>query len=197
MKKNKNALVSVFDKSNLDLISKFLIKKKYTVYSTGGSSKYLKKIKVPHVEISKYTRQKEILSGRVKTLHPKIFGGILATNNRDHQEELKKEKIINFDLIIVNLYPFEKTIKNTNKTDEIIEMIDIGGHSLIRAAAKNYLNSTILVDPLDYQNFIKRFPETVSAKKKYAIKAMKHITKYDISITKWFEGSEDKEYSLR
>ena len=113
MGKNKNALVSVFDKSNLDLISKFLIKKKYTIYSTGGSSKYLKKIKVPHVEISKYTKQKEILSGRVKTLHPKIFGGILATNTRNHQEELKKEKIINFDLIIVNLYPFEKTIKNT------------------------------------------------------------------------------------
>ncbi len=197
MGKNKNALVSVFDKSNLDLISKFLIKKKYTIYSTGGSSKYLKKIKVPHVEISKYTKQKEILSGRVKTLHPKIFGGVLAKNTRNHQEELKKEKIINFDLIIVNLYPFEKTIKNTNKSDEIIEMIDIGGHSLIRAAAKNYLKSTILVNPLDYPNFIKSFPETVSAKKKYAIKAMKYITKYDISITKWFEGIEDEEYSLR
>jgi phosphoribosylaminoimidazolecarboxamide formyltransferase/IMP cyclohydrolase len=197
MKKNKNALVSVFDKSNLDLISKFLIKKKYTIYSTGGSSKYLKKINVPHVEISKYTKQKEILSGRVKTLHPKIFGGILATSSRSHQAELKKEKIINFDLIIVNLYPFEKTINNTKKTDEIIEMIDIGGHSLIRAASKNYLKSTILVDPSDYRNFIKSFPETVSAKKKYAIKAMKHITKYDISITKWFEGIEDKEYSLR
>ncbi len=180
MKKNKNALVSVFDKSNLDLISKFLIKKKYTIYSTGGSSKYLKKINVPHVEISKYTKQKEILSGRVKTLHPKIFGGILATSSRSHQAELKKEKIINFDLIIVNLYPFEKTINNTKKTDEIIEMIDIGGHSLIRAASKNYLKSTILVDPSDYRNFIKSFPETVSAKKKYAIKAMKHITKYDI-----------------
>ncbi len=197
MGKNKNALVSVFDKSNLDLISKFLIKKKYTIYSTGGSSNYLKKIKVPHVEISKYTKQKEILSGRVKTLHPKIFGGILATNAPNQQEELKREKIINFDLIIVNLYPFEKTIKNTKKSDEIIEMIDIGGHSLIRATAKNYLKSTILVNPLDYPNFIKSFPETVSAKKKYAIKAMKYITKYDISITKWFEGIEDEEYSLR
>ena len=124
MGKTKNALVSVFDKSNLDLISKFLIKKKYTIYSTGGSSKYLKKIKVPHVEISKYTKQKEILSGRVKTLHPKIFGGILAANTRDHQGELKKENIINFDLIIVNLYPFEKTIKNTKKTDDFFGRIN-------------------------------------------------------------------------
>ena len=98
---------------------------------------------------------------------------------RDHQEELKKEKIINFDLIIVNLYPFEKTIKNTKKTDEIIEMIDIGGHSLIRAAAKNYLKTTIIVDPLDYPNFIKNFLRQTQ-KKKYAIKAMKQITKYDI-----------------
>ena len=197
MRNNKNALVSVFDKTNLDLISKFLIKKKYTIYSTGGSSKYLKNINVPHVEISKYTKQKEILSGRVKTLHPKIFGGILAANNRDHQKELKKEKIINFDLIIVNLYPFEDTVKKTKKANEIIEMIDIGGHSLIRAAVKNYLKSTIIVDPLDYSNFIKNFPVTVSLKKKYAIKAMKQITNYDIAISKWLQGIEDKEYSLR
>ena len=97
MGRNKNVLVSVYDKSNLELISKFLLKKKYTIYSTGGSSEYLKNISVPHIEISKYTQQKEILAGRVKTLHPKIFGGILATDTLEHQKELKKEKIINFD----------------------------------------------------------------------------------------------------
>ena len=75
MSKNKNALISVFDKTNLDVISKFLVKKKYNIFSTGGSSKYLKEINVPHIEISKYTKQKEILDGRVKTLHPKIFWG--------------------------------------------------------------------------------------------------------------------------
>ena len=197
MEKNKNALISVFDKNNLELISKFLIKKKYTIYSTGGSSKYLKKIHIPHVEVSKYTKQNEILSGRVKTLHPKIFGGILAANTREHQKELKKEKIINFDLIIVNLYPFEKTIKNTKNNNEIIEMIDIGGHSLIRAAAKNYLNTTIIIDPLDYPNFIKNSPKTASAKKRYAVKAMQKITEYDIAIMKWFQGIEDIEYLLR
>ena len=131
MKKYKNALISVFDKNKLDQIAHYLIKKKYTIYSTGGSSQYLKKIHVPHIEITKYTKQKEILGGRVKTLHPKIFGGILATDSKNHQTELNKEKIINFDLIIVNLYPFEETIKNSTKKDEIIEMIDIGGHSLI------------------------------------------------------------------
>ena len=197
MVKNKNALISVYDKANLDLIAKFLIKKKFTIYSTGGSSKYLKKINVPHFEISKYTRQKEILDGRVKTLHPKIFGGILASKTKDHQKELKKEKIINFDLIICNLYPFEKTIENTKKKDEIIEMIDIGGHSLIRAAVKNYLKTLVIVNPLDYSKFIKNPPKTNSAKKKYAIKAIKQITKYDIAISNWFQGVQDREYRLR
>ena len=197
MSKNKNVLISVFDKTSLDLISKYLIKKKYNIYSTGGSSQYLKKINVPYIEISKYTQQKEILTGRVKTLHPKIFGGILATDSLKHQKELKKEKIINFDLLICNLYPFEKTIKNTKRKDEIIEMIDIGGHSLIRAAVKNYLKTIVIVDPSDYSKFIKNPPKTDSAKKKYAIKAIKQITKYDIAISNWFQGIQNKEYRLR
>ena len=197
MGKNKSALISVFDKTNLDLISKFLIKNKYTIYSTGGSSKFLKKIDVPHIEISKYTQQKEILAGRVKTLHPKIFGGILATDKKEHQKELKNEKIINFDLIICNLYPFEKTIKIAKKENEIIEMIDIGGHSLIRAAVKNYLKTIVIVNPSDYSKFIKNTPKTNSAKKKYAIKAIKQITNYDIAISNWFQGIYDEEYPLR
>ena len=197
MSKNKNALISVFDKTNLDVISKFLVKKKYNIFSTGGSSKYLKEINVPHIEISKYTKQKEILDGRVKTLHPKIFGGILATKTKDHQRELKKEKIINFDLIIINLYPFEKTIKITKNKNEIIDMIDIGGHSLIRAAVKNYIKTTVIVDPLDYKKYIEKQPRTNSSKKRYAIKALEQITKYDIAISNWFKGIEDEEYSLR
>ncbi len=197
MVKNKNVLISVFDKANLDSIAKFLIKKKYTIYSTGGSSDYLKKINVPHIQISKYTRQKEILSGRVKTLHPKIFGGILASNSKKHQKELGEEKIINFDLLIINLYPFEETVKKSKKTDEIIEMIDIGGHSLIRAAVKSYHKTTIIVDPLDYPNVIDKFPNTDLAKKKYAIKAIKLVTNYDIAISNWFQGTYYEEYQLR
>ena len=197
MKINKNALISVYDKIDLENIAKFLIKKKYTIYSTGGSSNYLKKINLPYVEISKYTKQKEILNGRVKTLHPKIFGGILAANTQEHQKELKGQKIPNFDLLIVNLYPFEETIKRKKNADEIIEMIDIGGHSLIRAAVKNYSNTLIVVDPLDYPKIIKKFPASTADRKKYAIKAMKQITKYDIAISNWFEGKNNEEYPLR
>ena len=197
MGKNKNALISVYDKTDLDKIAEFLIKKNYTIYSTGGSSEYLKKIRVKHIQISKYTKQKEILEGRVKTLHPKVFGGILASNTQDHQNEIKREKIINFDLIIVNLYPFEETIKNTNKKDEIIEMIDIGGHSLIRAAVKNYQKSIIIVDPSDYKNFISNYPKTNEDKKKYAIKAIKNVTNYDIAILNWFQDSSYEKYPLR
>ncbi len=197
MVKKKNALISVFDKSNLDKIAKFLKKNNYNIYSTGGSSEYLKRNQIPHFQISKYTKQKEILSGRVKTLHPKIFGGILATNSKIHQKELVKEKMINFDLLIINLYPFEETIKNVRKKDEIIEMIDIGGHSLIRAAVKNYQKTIIIVDPLDYQKFIKNFPKTEPARKKYAIKAINQITNYDIAISNWFQGIIYDKYPLR
>lgn len=195
--KNKNALISVFDKTNLHKIAKYLIKKKYTIYTTGGSSKYLNKIHVPHIQISKYTKQKEILDGRVKTLHPKIFGGILANNSKTHQKEIYKENIINFDLVIVNLYPFEETIKNTKKSEEIIEMIDIGGHSLIRASVKNYQKTIIIVDPLDYEKFIKNYPKTDTAKKHYAVKALKQITNYDIAISNWFQGANYHQYALR
>ena len=111
MFKYKNALISVYDKKNLDHLTHFLIKNKFTIYSTGGTSKYLKKLGLPFKEISQYTKQKEILSGRVKTLHPKIFGGLLAENSTLHQKELKENQMINFDLLIVNLYPFQETLK--------------------------------------------------------------------------------------
>ena len=106
----KNAIISVFDKTNLDLIANFLIKKKYTIYSTGGTSEYLKGIDIPHIEISKYTKQKEILDGRVKTLHPKIFGGRLGTDSKNHLKEQKSEGIVIFDILVINLYPFENLI---------------------------------------------------------------------------------------
>ena len=193
----KNAIISVYDKTDLDIISNFLIKKKFTIYSTGGTSDFLKKNNIPHIEISKYTNQKEILGGRVKTLHPKIFGGLLGTTSQSHQQELKTEKIVNFDMLIINLYPFEETIKKTNKSDEIIEMIDIGGHSLIRAAIKNYTKTTPVVSPADYKQIIRKLPRSQIEKKKYAIKALQHITQYDIAITKWFQGIKTNEYPLR
>ena len=192
-----NVIISVYDKTDLDIIAKFLIKKKFTIYSTGGTSDFLKKNNIPHIEISKYTKQKEILGGRVKTLHPKIFGGLLGTTSRGHQKELQSEKIVNFDMLIINLYPFEETIKKTNKSDEIIEMIDIGGHSLIRAAIKNYTKTIPVVSPTDYKQIIRKLPNSNIEKKKYAIKALQHITQYDIAISNWFQGIKTEEYPLR
>jgi phosphoribosylaminoimidazolecarboxamide formyltransferase/IMP cyclohydrolase len=193
----KNVIISVYDKTDLDIIAKFLIKKKFTIYSTGGTSDFLKKNNIPHIEISKYTKQKEILGGRVKTLHPKIFGGLLGTTSLDHQKELRSEKIVNFDMLIINLYPFEETIKKTKKSDEIIEMIDIGGHSLIRAAIKNYTKTIPVVSPTDYKQIIRKLPNYNVEKKKFAIKALQHITQYDIAITNWFQGIKTEEYPLR
>ena len=193
----KNAIISVYDKTDLDIISKYLIKKKYTIYSTGGTSDFLKKHHIPHIEISKYTKQKEILGGRVKTLHPKIFGGLLGTKSLKHQKELQSEQIVNFDMLIVNLYPFEETIKNTNKNDEIIEMIDIGGHSLIRAAIKNYTKTIPIVSPTDYKQIIRKMPKSNLERKKYAIRAIQHVTQYDIAIANWFQGVKTEEYPLR
>ena len=193
----KNAIISVYDKTNLDIISKHLIKKKFTIYSTGGTSDFLKKHHIPHIEISKYTKQKEILGGRVKTLHPKIFGGLLGTKSLKHQKELQSEQIVNFDMLIVNLYPFEETIKNTNKSDEIIEMIDIGGHSLIRAAIKNYTKTIPVVSPTDYKQIIRKMPKSNLERKKYAVRAIQHVTQYDIAIANWFQGVKTEEYPLR
>ena len=193
----KNALISVFNKTNLDKLVKFLIEKKYKIYSTGGTSKYLKDINVPHIEISKYTKQREILDGRVKTLHPKIFGGLLGINNNKHKKELKKERIVEFDILVVNLYPFENTINNTKDKSKIIEMIDIGGHSLIRAAVKNYEKIATIIDPNDYESLIKNFPIKKQQKRKLAIKAINHITEYDLNISNWFVNKNTKKYPLR
>tara|TARA_Y100000996_G_scaffold415357_1_gene409579 strand:+ start:1915 stop:3384 length:1470 start_codon:yes stop_codon:yes gene_type:complete len=197
MSKVKNAIISVFDKTKLDEIAKFLIKKKYNIYSTGGTSSYLKKNEIPHIEISNYINQKEILGGRVKTLHPKIFGGLLGTSSAIHQKELRREKIVNFDLLIINLYPFEETVQSSKKEKKIIEMIDIGGHSLIRAAAKNYQKTLTIVDPHDYLSIMKSFPNTAKKRKVFAIKAMQQITEYDIAVSNWFKRIHTEEYPLR
>ena len=110
---------------------------------------------------------------------------------------MQSEKIVNFDILIVNLYPFQETIKNTTKTNEIIEMIDIGGHSLIRAAIKNYAKTIPVVSPNDYQQIIRKIPKSNLERKKYAIKALQHVTEYDIAIANWFQGIKTEEYPLR
>ena len=153
--KIKKALISVFDKTNILELSKFLINQNIEIYSSGGTYKFLKDNNIKVREISKYTNSPEILDGRVKTLHPKIHGGILAKRNvPKHLKELKKNKITLIDLVIVNLYPFKKTVSNKSSFKECIENIDIGGPTLIRAAAKNFEFVTTITDPNDYKKII-------------------------------------------
>jgi phosphoribosylaminoimidazolecarboxamide formyltransferase/IMP cyclohydrolase len=150
--KIRRAVVSVSNKSGLDEFALFLKEKGVEILSTGGTKKFLDGIGVNPIEVSAYTGFPEIMDGRVKTLHPKIHGGILnIRDNLSHQEAKNLLEIKDIDLIVVNLYPFRETIARPDVTlEEAIENIDIGGPSMIRAAAKNYKYVTVVVDPADY-----------------------------------------------
>ena len=190
--KIKKALISVFDKTNIIDISKFLISQKIEIYSSGGTYKFLKENNIKVNEVSKNTKSPEILEGRDKTLHPKIHGGILAKRNvPDHLKELKKNKIILLDLVIVNLYPFKKTVASKSTFKECIENIDIGGPTLIRAAAKNFEFVTTITDPNDYQKFIDEMKKnknhiSKNTRLNLATKAFNEISIYDMDISNWF-----------
>ena len=154
MTKIKKALISVSDKKNLKTLLKELSKFKIEIISSGGTFKEISKFGYNSTEVSKYTNSPEILDGRVKTLHPKIHGGILSKrNNKKHLKNLKDNKIENIDLIIVNFYPFENSLKTKNHNN-IIENIDIGGPTLVRAAAKNYKDITVITNTNQYKSLI-------------------------------------------
>ena len=155
-KKIKKALISVSDKKNLKSILKSLTKYKIELISSGGTFKEIKKLKFKCLEVSEYTKSPEILGGRVKTLHPKIHAGILSKrNNRSHKNDLKNNDFKEIDLVIVNFYPFEKTLEQTNNHQKIIENIDIGGPTMVRAAAKNYNDVAIITSSNQYDELIK------------------------------------------
>lgn len=200
----KLALISVSDKTHLSVIAKFLLDTDYKILSTGGTYKYLVEncpieSKNKLITVSEYTGFPEILQGRVKTLHPKIYAGLLVDpNNPEHQKDMDQfsesnhsqfnlEKI---DLVICNLYPFSAVSSNANSTEgEIIESIDIGGVSLIRAAAKNYQNVLVLVNPDNYQKFIdgyQYYTTLETFKKDLACEAYEHIAQYDEDIASYF-----------
>ena len=152
----KTALISVYDKEGIVEFAKHLHNLGIKILSTGGTAKLLKKNKIPTILISDYIKSKEMFDGRVKSLHPKIYAGILALrNNKKHMQELKKNKIDPIDIVAVNLYPFEETIGKKASFKEAIENIDIGGPTLVRAAAKNFNDVLIIVDPKDYNNVLK------------------------------------------
>ena len=155
MRKIKKALISVFDKKNLKPLLNSLKKNKIEIISSGGTYKKIKKLGFTCTEISDYTGSSEILDGRVKTLHPKIHAGILnKRGNKSHNQDLIRNNYENIDLVIVNFYPFEETLSNTSNHRKIIENIDIGGPTMVRAAAKNYDDVTVITSISQYEELI-------------------------------------------
>ena len=157
----KRALISVWDKDGLLELAQFLNKNGVEIISTGGTEKYLKDNDVPVTEISKITGMSAVMDGRVKTLNPKIFGGILADRkNNSHLDDLSKIDGKTIELIVVILYPFvDEAVKNNLPMEKAIEYIDIGGPSMLRAAAKNYHSVCVLSDVSDYADFMDSFYE--------------------------------------
>ena len=203
MKKIKTALVSVFNKDGIDNLCEELHKNNITILSTGGTKSYIEEIGVPVCSVESITDYPSILGGRVKTLHPKIFGAILSrSENISDKEDTLKYKLPKIDLLIVDLYPFSETRKNTNKEDEIIEKIDIGGVSLIRAGAKNFSDVAVISSKDQYagvlKNLIKNdFSTSLAFRKKLAAHAFNIIKNYDTDIDDFFGEATMKFKSLR
>ena len=155
MSKIKQALISVSDKNKLKLILGILNKFKIKIISSGGTYKEIKRLGYQCKEVSKFTNSSELLEGRVKTLHPKIHAGILnKRNNKSHKKQMLLNKYESIDLVIVNFYPFEKTLKKTKNKKKIIENIDIGGPTLVRSAAKNFSDVTVVTSIGQYSELI-------------------------------------------
>ena len=148
----KRALISVFDKTGVVDFAKFLVEKDVEILSTGGTYRHLKENGVPVIEVNEVTNFPEMLDGRVKTLHPFIHGGILAIrDNKEHMETIKKHNINPIDFVVVNLYPFFEKVKEDLTFEEKVEFIDIGGPTMLRAAAKNFQDVTVISDAKDYE----------------------------------------------
>ncbi len=193
------ALISVSNKEGIVDFAKQLEKFGFTIVSSGGTFRVLKEAGLSTVKVSDITGFPEILDGRVKTLHPKIHGGILADLRKEsHKEELEKHGINPFEIVCVNLYPFKETVKKTDNIDQIIENIDIGGPTLLRASAKNFHTVTVVVDPEDYSMVIEEITKNGSVafelRKELALKAFSHTASYDIAISSFFNRILDKKF---
>ncbi len=194
MKKIKRAIISLSNKKNLETILKVLNKFKIEIISSGGTYKEIKKLNYKCIEVSKYTKFSEILDGRVKTLHPKIHAGILSKRkNRLHQKQLLKNKYEEIDLVIVNFYPFESTLKDSKKHSKIIENIDVGGPTMVRAAAKNYNFVTVITRPGQYLDLIKELNKnkgstSLNFRQKMSEEAFGETAYYDSIILNYFNN---------
>ncbi|MBS4044194.1 MAG: bifunctional phosphoribosylaminoimidazolecarboxamide formyltransferase/IMP cyclohydrolase [Chitinophagaceae bacterium] len=210
MKKNK-AILSVYDKSNLETIALALIQNNIELLATGGTLKFLQEKNIEVTDVTSVTNFPEMLDGRVKTLDPKLFAGILyKRNNEQHQTTIENHQLVTIDYVIVNLYPFFEKQKENLSHEALIEFIDIGGPSLLRAAAKNYFDVTVLTDVDDYKIVVEEIAEhkstLISTRKRLAAKVFNLTSAYDASIAnylneepfpKYFNASFERKEILR
>ena len=200
MKKIKKALISVSDKKNLKDLLKILTKHKIEIISSGGTYKEIKKLKFKCLEVSEYTGSPEILDGRVKTLHPKIHAGILSKRkNKFHNKDLKDNNFEEIDLVIVNFYPFEKTLEQTNNHLKIIENIDVGGPTMVRAAAKNYNDVTVITSSDQYSELINEIEKnkgstSIEFREKMSLEAFSETAYYDAVISNYLNKIKNNDF---
>lgn len=187
----KRIIISVYNKNKLDFFANFFYRNDVEIISTGGTAEFLEKKGIKVTKISDYTGFPEILEGRVKSVHPKLFGGVLSKSNiKSHDDDIDKFDIPKIDMVIVNLQPFEEISKKTSSENELIEYIDIGGVALLRAAAKNYKDVVPVVDPDDYETIIENIEDCgdvpLHTRRKLSLKAFYRTSKYDSNIHKVF-----------
>ena len=191
------ALLSVSDKTGIVDFAEGLVRAGYTIISSGGTHAVLQAEGIPVTKVSEYTGSPEILNGRVKTLHPKIHGGILAQRgNPKHDIDRNANDIGLIDIVAVNLYPFKETVSKPDVTlEEAIENIDIGGPSMVRSAAKNYRDVAVLTNPNQYGIYLDSIkgnisiqPETL--RKQFMLEAFKHTAEYDATISEWMSQNQ-------
>ncbi|ERI94452.1 phosphoribosylaminoimidazolecarboxamide formyltransferase/IMP cyclohydrolase [Clostridiales bacterium oral taxon 876 str. F0540] len=192
----KRALISVYNKENILKLAKFLIDIDVEIISTGGTYIYLKDNGIKVTEISEVTGFEEMLDGRVKTLHPVIHSGILAIrDNKEHMEVLQKKNIMPIDLVVVNLYPFFEKVQEDISFEEKVEFIDIGGPTMLRAAAKNFKDVLVLSDTKDYDGIIEQLEEkgsvSLETRRKLAGKVFNLISAYDAAVSNFLLGDEE------
>ena len=194
--KIKSALISVSDKSGLEPLIKKLHEYKVNIISTGGTAKFIKKLNIPVTDVSELTQFPEMMDGRVKTLHPNIHGGLLAIrDNKEHKKSQDRFGIIDIDLLISNLYPFEKTIKTSDTFETCIENIDIGGPAMLRSASKNHKYVCVISDISDYTELIQELGDKGSTslefRTKCAAKTFERTAHYDGMIGHWFKKNSN------
>ncbi|MBS1587994.1 MAG: bifunctional phosphoribosylaminoimidazolecarboxamide formyltransferase/IMP cyclohydrolase [Bacteroidetes bacterium] len=202
-RKIESALISVFYKDGLEPVVRQLHHEGATIFSTGGTQVFIEALGIPCVPVENVTGYPSILGGRVKTLHPKVFGGILARREfEEDQQHVKEYEIPLFDLVIVDLYPFEETVKSTDEEQKIIEKIDIGGPSMIRAAAKNYKDVAVISSKNDYAELVQHLTQqkgvlNLAQRRRFAAKAFDVVAHYDVAIAAYFKNDlEESSYQI-